>query len=71
MLKAIRLDNVDVRGYTAWSLMDNLEWVSGFGSKFGLYYVDFDSTNRTRTPRASATFYKNLISENGFSNTAK
>ncbi|XP_059176998.1 lactase/phlorizin hydrolase-like isoform X2 [Physella acuta] len=66
LLKAIRLDNVDLRGYTAWSLMDNLEWTSGYYSKFGLYSVDFDSVNRTRTPRDSAKFYSQLIQDNGF-----
>ncbi|GFS11414.1 lactase-phlorizin hydrolase [Elysia marginata] len=66
VLKAIKLDNVDVRGYTAWSLMDNLEWTSGYYAKFGLYSVDFSSPNRTRTPRASAEFYRLLISNHGF-----
>ncbi|RUS76031.1 hypothetical protein EGW08_016209 [Elysia chlorotica] len=66
VLKAIKLDNVDVRGYTAWSLMDNLEWTSGYFAKFGLYSVDFSSPNRTRTPRASAHFYRQLVANHGF-----
>ncbi|XP_049938861.1 myrosinase 1-like [Schistocerca serialis cubense] len=64
MLKAINEDGANVIGYTAWSLLDNLEWNSGFSVKFGIYHVDFNSTERTRTPKASASFlagiYRNM-----------
>ncbi|KAJ8315740.1 hypothetical protein KUTeg_007890 [Tegillarca granosa] len=66
MLKAIKLDNVDVRGYMAWSLMDNFEWGSGFTQKFGLYHVDFDIDSRPRTPKGSVTTYAKIIQDNGF-----
>ncbi|CAG5136706.1 unnamed protein product [Candidula unifasciata] len=66
VLKAIKLDHVRVHGYTAWSLMDNLEWTTGYDAKFGLYSVDFNSSSRTRVPRASAAFFRNLTIENGF-----
>ncbi|XP_056632045.1 myrosinase 1-like [Diorhabda sublineata] len=54
-------DKVNVKGYTVWSLLDNLEWTYGFTNKFGLYKVDFESEDRTRTAKKSVEFYKKLI----------
>ncbi|XP_075861608.1 lactase/phlorizin hydrolase [Microcebus murinus] len=64
-LKAYRIDGVDLRGYSTWSLMDNFEWLHGYTVKFGLHHVDFDNANRPRTARASARYYTEVITNNG------
>ncbi|NXJ74020.1 LPH hydrolase, partial [Trogon melanurus] len=64
-LKAYRLDGVNLRGYNAWSAMDNFEWVDGYDPRFGLYQIDFDNPNRPRTPKRSAVYYEEMIRNNG------
>jgi beta-glucosidase len=54
---------VDLRGYFAWSLFDNLEWSLGFSKRFGIVHVDFETLKRT--PKASARFYSEVIRTNG------
>jgi len=59
---AIR-QGVDVRGYCAWSLMDNLEWSHGFSKRFGLVHVNFETLERTL--KDSGRFYAKVIATNG------
>jgi beta-glucosidase len=54
---------VNLKGYYAWSLLDNLEWSLGFSKRFGLYHVDFET--QERTPKASAKFYAQVIESQG------
>ncbi|MBS1694479.1 MAG: beta-glucosidase [Actinobacteria bacterium] len=50
---------VDVRGYFAWSLLDNFEWAEGYAKRFGIVHVDYDTL--VRTPKASADWYSAFI----------
>jgi beta-glucosidase len=52
-------DGADVRRYYVWSLLDNFEWEEGYGKRFGIVHVDFDT--QVRTPKASALFYRDYI----------
>uniref|UniRef100_A0A8C5R704 Lactase n=1 Tax=Leptobrachium leishanense TaxID=445787 RepID=A0A8C5R704_9ANUR len=69
-LKAYHYDGVDLRGYTAWSLMDNFEWATGYAERFGLYYTNYSDPDLTRIPKASTAYYRSLIECNGFPDPA-
>ena len=62
-LHAALARGVDLRGYFAWSLLDNYEWSHGYSKRFGLVHVDF-ATQR-RTPKDSARFLAEVIATNG------
>ena len=63
---AIRIDGVNVKGYAAWSLMDNFEWAVGYTERFGLHWVNFTDPERPRLKKNSATYYKSLVEANRF-----
>jgi beta-glucosidase len=56
----------DVRGYHAWTLMDNFEWSEGFEQRFGLAWVDFQNPARRRVLKESGRWYGRVAAENGF-----
>jgi beta-glucosidase len=54
-----RSQGADVRGYFAWSLMDNFEWAEGYAKRFGIVHVDYET--QTRTPKQSALWFRDTI----------
>ena len=58
------MDGVSVKGYFAWSLLDNFEWADGYSKRFGLHYVDYTDGKMTRYKKASAKWYRNFIRQN-------
>ncbi len=53
----------DVRGYLAWSLLDNFEWAAGYSQRFGIVHVDFET--QQRTVKESAATFSRIIGNNG------
>jgi beta-glucosidase len=54
---------VDVRGYFAWSLLDNFEWSLGYSKRFGIVHVNFH--DQQRTVKDSGRFYARIIESRG------
>ena len=52
-------NGVDVRGYFAWSLMDNFEWAEGYLKRFGIVFVDYET--QQRVVKSSGECYKRLL----------
>ena len=51
-VRACLADDIDVRSYICWSLLDNFEWTRGYGERFGLVHVDYSTFARTPKPSA-------------------
>ncbi len=54
---------VPLRGYFAWSLMDNFEWAWGYTKRFGMIHIDYRS--QVRTLKSSGRWYAEVIRRNG------
>jgi beta-glucosidase len=52
-------EGIPVRGYSVWSLMDNLEWDLGLSKRFGLIYIDY--TSLKRIPKTSFRWYRGVV----------
>jgi len=61
-LQRATAENVPVRGYFHWSVMDNFEWIAAYSNRYGLYYVDFET--QARTPKLSAGYFSELARAN-------
>ena len=61
--KAIE-EGIELRGYYLWSLMDNFEWSAGYSARYGVYYTDFETLERS--PKKSAKWYSTVTRDNGF-----
>jgi beta-glucosidase len=56
---AARERGADVRGYFAWSLLDNYEWAEGYQSRFGIVHVDYET--QERTPKGSYRAFQGML----------
>ena len=54
---------VPLKGYFAWSFMDNFEWALGYGKRFGIVHVDYES--QTRTVKDSGWWYSRVMRNGG------
>jgi beta-glucosidase len=61
-LQRATAEGVPVHGYFLWSLLDNFEWADGYSTRFGLVHVDY--ATQKRTPKLSASFYREVIARN-------
>ncbi|GMJ07111.1 beta glucosidase 13 [Hibiscus trionum] len=59
-LRSAIKDGVNVKGYFAWSLLDNFEWGDGYTVRFGLNFVDFKDGLK-KYPKLSANWFQNFL----------
>jgi beta-glucosidase len=58
-LASAMADGVDVFAYFVWSAFDNMEWHDGYGPRFGVIHVDYETM--ARTPKDSALWLREVI----------
>ena len=58
---ALKAKTLPLKGYFAWSLLDNFEWAFGYEKRFGIVHVDYNSMERT--PKQSYHWWKNGLSQ--------
>lgn len=58
-VKAVEEDGVLLKGYFAWSLLDNFEWADGYAKRFGIVHVDYKTMQRR--PKQSAAWLSNFF----------
>lgn len=63
--KAIN-EGVPVKGYFVWSLLDNFEWAFGYGKRFGLHWINYETLQRV--PKLSSKWFSNLTKSNQIPN---
>ncbi|PPQ79038.1 hypothetical protein CVT25_002347 [Psilocybe cyanescens] len=61
LLNAIHADGVEIKSYFPWSFLDNFEWADGYGTRFGVTYVDYET--QKRYPKSSAKFLMKWFKE--------
>ncbi|CAG9820321.1 unnamed protein product [Phaedon cochleariae] len=60
ILNAIYKDGVNIYAFTAWSLIDNFEWITGYSAHYGFYHIDFNDPERKRTPKKSVRYFSDI-----------
>ncbi len=60
-LRDVARDGVPVKGYFAWSLVDNFEWAEGYGKRFGLVHIDY--ATQQRRLKDSALWYRSFLKQ--------
>ena len=62
-IKRAVAEGIPVLGYQHWSIMDNFEWNEGYGPRFGLIHMDYET--QKRTIKESGRYYAGIIRTNG------